>query len=84
MLEKLGTRQSLSILLMSWFLASCQSGPRLTPTMQAQIWAGHSVSGAIVRDHTGESISCREVRFDDFMCIPYADYELILRSCHED
>ena len=46
---------------------------------RGHLWDGHSVSGSIVRAATGQSISCRDRQFDDFMCLPYSDYELILR-----
>ncbi len=43
------------------------------PAWTAKFWAGDSQSGTVIRAQANESVSCRQVEFDNFVCLTYDD-----------
>ncbi len=60
-------------LILSLSLSSC--GGAKIPVWAGKIYAGTSKDVAITRAQDKESIACKDVKFDEFMCISYKDFE---------
>ncbi len=46
----------------------------------AKLWVGDSATGNVVREQTGDQISCNASEFDSYVCMHNSDYnELIMK-----
>ncbi len=50
--------------------SQCSTKP---PAIDIELWAGDSATSSIVRKQNSASIECRDVKFDDFVCVSYDD-----------
>lgn len=72
----------LCVVLLVLLNASCIGKP---PKPDWKLWAGDSDKAGITRSQDNLTISCAEVRFDDYVCLSYEDFKRntlkIIESC---